>query len=164
MRLHSGEEAKNGVREGERVASLETVMPLTVCHSIATLWSVKCLNVDRFVVLLTDEISCSFGQVDRFTVLLTYETSCSFDLGKHCVFKHRFRASNTNFNYNCIENICCRNDYYFYAIFEQTYLIKRTTNSPGIHLNRVVCCTKVPNLHIFPPLNINCTEPFLSGT
>ena len=35
--LRSGEEAKNGEREGERVASLETVMPLTVCHSIAML-------------------------------------------------------------------------------------------------------------------------------
>ena len=85
------------------MASLETVMPLTVCHSIAMLWLVKCLNVDRFAVLLMDKISCSFDHVDRFTVLLTYEISCSFDLGKNCVFKHRFRASNTNFNYNCME-------------------------------------------------------------
>ena len=32
-----GKRQKNGMREGERVASLETVMPLTVCHSIAML-------------------------------------------------------------------------------------------------------------------------------
>ena len=50
------------------------------------------------------------GAVDGWNIMLfwscwqihsavdIWNISCSFDLGKHCVFKHRFRASNINFN------------------------------------------------------------------
>ena len=44
------------------------------------------------------------------------------------------------------------------------YLIKRTTNSAGISANWInsVLYTVLLNLHIFPVLNIYCTEPYLS--
>ena len=43
------------------------------------------------------------------------------------------------------------------------YLIKRTTNSAGIRANWINCVLYkvLLNLHIFPVLNIYCTEPYL---
>ena len=43
------------------------------------------------------------------------------------------------------------------------YLIKRTTNSRGIRANWINCLLYkvLLNLHIFPVLNKNCTEPYL---
>ena len=43
------------------------------------------------------------------------------------------------------------------------YLIKRTTNSAGIRANWINCVLfkVLLNLHFFPVLNINCTEPYL---
>ena len=43
------------------------------------------------------------------------------------------------------------------------YLIKRTTNSAGICANWINCvlCKVLLNLHMFPVLNIYCTEPYL---
>ena len=43
------------------------------------------------------------------------------------------------------------------------YLIKRTTNSTGIRANWINCLLYrvLLNLHIFPVLNKNCTEPYL---
>ena len=42
------------------------------------------------------------------------------------------------------------------------YLIKRTTNSTGIRANWINCLLYkvLLNLHIFPVLNKNCTEPY----
>ena len=43
------------------------------------------------------------------------------------------------------------------------YLIKRTTNSTGIRANWIKCLLYkiLLNLHIFPVLKKNCTEPYL---
>ena len=69
---------------GEEQWSLETCLwcrRSMIPDSGIMLWLVKCLHVDRFVVLLT--VSCSFN----ITLL---------QLGKR-FFKHEVRASNTNF-------------------------------------------------------------------
>ena len=51
----------------------------------------------------------------------------------------------------------------FITFMRYWYLIKRTTNSAGIHVNWINCVLyKVLfNLHFFPVLNIYCTEPYL---